>query len=196
MLRVFLLTIIALLLASSFVNGQTYSGPKRLGPFRIDRNTSAGSLFKQLGSPAQKAGPYCYESKDRRAFLHVATFESEPNIAAEVFLSDFPNCLHMPKHVTANDLQGWRTRAGIGLGSLEKDVLKAYGKPTSEEKVDLKDYRYVSSHMIRGYQSGDTVPQVGDKSISYNGDLSKDLSAAEFGIRNGKVSWIWLSHNE
>lgn len=194
-------TMILLALALSVgtvANAQKYSGPNCLGPFCIDRNVPARNLFKQLGPPAPRPSrlfPYCYQSQDGKKFLYVETFDSEPDVTAEVFLSDFPNCIHARKKQTTEDLGAWTTREGIRLGSPEADVVKAYGKPSSELKVDSKLYQL----RIRGHQREDKLPQlkdVGEKRIFYNGDVTTDLSAAEFGIRGGKVSYIWLSHNE
>jgi hypothetical protein len=192
---------ISLLLAIAVGNvtsEQKYAGPNCLGPFCIDRNVPARSLFKQLGPPESRASrisPYCFQSQDGKKFLYVETFESEPDVTAEVFLSDFPNCIHALKKQTTEDLGAWTTREGIRLGSPEADVLKAYGKPSAEFKVDSKIYQL----RIRGHRREDKLPQitdVGEKRMFYNGDVTTDLSAAEFGIRGGKVSYIWLSHNE
>ncbi len=173
-----------------------YAGPNCLAGFRIDRDTKTGTLFRELGSPVSKVGPYCYKAQDGRAFLYMDTFESEPKMAADVFLSDFQNCLHRATRTTPIDLYSWKTPEGIGLGSPKADVLNAYGRPSSEDKVDLKNHRYIESHMVRGLRSSEAVGDIGEVNISYNSDVTKDLRTAEFGIRKGKVSWIWLSHNE
>jgi hypothetical protein len=52
---------------------------------------------------------------------------------------------------------------------------------------------------LADHRREDKLPQIGDvgeKRMFYNGDVATDLSAAEFGILSGKVSYIWLSHNE
>ena len=178
---------------------QKYLGPENLGPFSTELNVSARQLFQRLGSPAARGSefePYCYASRDGKAFLYVETEHSEPSRIVAVFLSDFPNCLHRRVKSTAENLRNWRTREGIGLGSPKKDVLRAYGKPSSEDKIDPKDEQYVGS-LIRGYKRGDRIRQIGDMSVFYSAGVgSDDLRAAEFGIRNGKVSWISLSNSE
>ena len=185
-----------LLLASCTAETQKYSGPNCLGPFCVDRRTSAHKLFKRLGQPTGKSSPYCYASSQGDTYLYVKTVDdSDPDLAVEVFISDFPNCLHMPRRVTADDLRAWKTPASIGLGSLEKNILKTYGKPSNARKVDLTNPRTIA-HMISGYRAGDPIPKGAAKAIFYTGDVSKDLRIVEFGIRNGKVSWIWLSTNE
>ncbi len=189
-----LISIMALLLAYQS-GAQKYAGPKCLGPFCIDRRTATSKLVRQLGSPAQRAAQYwCYE-KDGCSALRMQTIDSEPDVVAEVFVSDFPNCRRLPKRVTTDDIYAWKTREGIGLGSSEADVLKAYGKPSSTGKVDTTNPRAIRL-MVVGYRSGDNIPEIGDKMLSYHGDLSQDLSTAGFGIRDGKVCWIDLSMNE
>ena len=185
--------------AGSIASGQVYSGPKCFGLFCIDHEVPARSLFKQLGPPSTRASrlsPYCYQSRDGRMFLYMETFDSEPDRVADIFLSDFPNCMRAPKKITEDDLRSWETKEGIRLGSSEADVLKAYGKPSWEGKVDAQIYRL----RIRGHRPVDKTPQlkdIGDKRIFYNAGVSSDdPSAAESGMRDGKVSWISLSINE
>jgi len=193
-MRYFMLSLAAIVLCQS--GGQKYTGPQCLGPFCMDRRTSSHDLFHKLGPPARKSGPYCYEAKEKKnGFLYFTTVHSDPGLAVQVFLSDFPNCLHMLKRVSDADLRTWKTPEGIGLGSLEKDVVRAYGKPSEEFSINPKDARAMAL-WIRGYRSGDRVANVGDRVLSYAGDLSQDLSTAGFGIRDGKVAWIWLSADE
>jgi hypothetical protein len=98
----------------------------------------------------------------------------------------------MGKRVAADDFGAWETPEGIKIGSSEDDVIKAYGKPSSEDKITSRAYR----SLIRGYRHSDTLPVIPEKILLYNDATGRDLSAAEFGIRNGKVSYISLSHNE
>ena len=99
----------------------------------------------------------------------------------------------MPDNTTAADLSAWKTPEGVGIGSPEQDVVKAYGKPSSEKTVDAESYR----RWIRGRLPTDRLPKMGQKTLTYrNNGTYLDLRAAEFGIRNGKVSFIWLSHYE
>jgi hypothetical protein len=98
----------------------------------------------------------------------------------------------MRSQATTDDLRTWTTREGVKIGSSEDDVIKAYGKPSSENKVDAQTIRFA----IRGYRTTDKVQMIAEKMMLYNDAAGDDLSAAEFGVRNGKVSFIWLSHNE
>jgi hypothetical protein len=112
-------------------------------------------------------------------------------VAGDVELSDFRNCLDRPVQVTSDDLAAWKTDEGIGLGSSSDDVKKAYGRPSTEESIGT-DYRWI----IRGAPAqSKRRPEVGTTVLGYTG-ASDDLSAAYFGIRDGKVACILLSKNE
>jgi len=92
--------------------------------------------------------------------------------------------MHMPEILTTEDLHTWQTTEGIRLGSSEEEVLNAYGKPPREWKIDAK----VAREKIRGLRNGDKLPDVGDKLFFYYGN--EFGSTTEFGIREGKVSYI------
>jgi hypothetical protein len=98
----------------------------------------------------------------------------------------------MGKRVTEENLGAWKTPENIKLGSSENDVIKAYGKPSSQEQVVSQTHR----HVIQGYRPWDKLPVIAEKTMLYNDPKGDDLSAAEFGIRGGKVSYIWLSDEE
>ena len=166
-----------------------YSGPLQLGLFAIDRSVSLSSLFKGLGPPP-RSWRYCYSSPAGGAFLAIAGIHEESGKAGEVLLSDFPNCLHMPVKVSAADLREWRTPEGIGLGSTEEEVLKAYGKPASKGKTGPKGYAY----LLGDYRQGEEVPYIEDEYLDYDGLASwGETNVAIFGLRKGKVSYIFLS---
>lgn len=184
---------------------QEYSGPKCLGSYCLDRKISDHSLFNRIGvQPESAPNLRCYEAPGKGAFLFFETFDTEPHNVADVLLSTFPNCMHMKVHPSSGDLLSWKTPEGIGLGSTEADVLKAYGDPSSRTRIpelgssssqgSQQDSIY--KFVIRGFQSGDKVQPVGDHDLFYRSKDLDDLRAAEFGIRDGKVSWIFLSRNE
>jgi hypothetical protein len=192
--RIMIFLAVALLAGRSAI-AQKYSGPKCLGPFCVDHEVSARVLLKLLGPPALKKSqfdPYCYQSRDGEASLYFYTIDSEPGVTGAVLLSDFPNCLQMGKRVTEDNLSAWKTPENIKLGSSENDVVEAYGKPSSQEKIVSQTHR----HIIQGYRPSDKLPVIAEKTMFYNDPKGDDLSAAEFGIRGGKVSYIWLSHEE
>jgi hypothetical protein len=197
---------VAVLIASVAVAEEKYTGPKCLGPFCINRATTTNKLFQQLGRPPRRASFYCFQAENGRSFLNLATIHTEPAQVGDVILSDFANCMHTTPQITSDDLQSWKTPEGIGLGSSEADVLKAYGRPPSQDKIvpwnetpsakGIVTERFIYSLRIRGYQGGEKGPSVGDKRLFYNSSDYEDPSAAEFGIRKGVVSYIWLSINE
>ena len=184
------------LLSASLAGGQKYSGPKCLGLYCIDRDTLVSDLLKKLGPPPARSSefaPYCYESKEQKAFLYLRSAEAVPPTVDATLLSDFPICANMPVAFAKDELNGWKTPQGIGLGSSEQEVLHAYGKPSREEKIDSRIYK----QLIKGYKKGDPLPDAGEKELVYGaGATAGDLSLARFGMRNGKVSYIWLSYSE
>ena len=187
--------LLALLLSSgSQASDPRYTGPICLGSFRIDRPVSVRSLFKQLGQPATKSPPFCFQSQDGRSFLYVDLIHVIPGRVAEVLLSDFPNCIGRARQNTEDDLRAWKTGEGIGLGSSEEEVLEAYGRPSAEEVEDSRNY----ARAIYGYHpSAKEPPEIGHKSLFYAGILREnEWCSAQFGIRDKKVSWISLSANE
>jgi hypothetical protein len=166
-----------------------YSGPQCLGPLCKGRPQPSVSLFRQLGLPPRTKpieGYFCFQSKDERTFASVWAGRNYdwPPEEVEFVLNDFRNCIHMPEIVTREDLHAWQTPEGIGLGSSEEEVLKAYGKPPREWKIDAK----IAREKIRGFRDGDKLPDVGDKLFYYYG--TEFGSTTEFGIRAGKVSYI------
>ena len=171
-----------------------YAGPKSLGPFRIDKDVPMSSLFEKLGRPSRVApDTFCYRSADGHAYLVLTRMVEvyDRKVAGDVELSDFRNCVDRPVQVTSDDLAAWKTDEGIGLGSSGEDVKKAYGKPSSEESIGT-DYRGI----IRGAPAHSArKPEAGTTGLGYTG-ASDELRAAYFGIRNGKVAWIFLTKNE
>ncbi len=174
--------------------GQAYAGPKSLGPFRIDKDVSMNSLFEELGRPSNVTrDTFCYQSKDGHAYLMLTRMVEvyDRTVAGNVQLSDFRSCLDIPTQVASHEFAAWRTERGVGLGSSSEEVMKAYGKPSSVESIG-SDYRAI----IHGAPAhSHRKPEVGTTVLGYTG-ASDDLSAAYFGIRDGKVAWISLSKNE
>jgi hypothetical protein len=125
--------------------------------------------------------------------LHVRTDVESESALDDVLLSDFPNCLHLRKRITTKDLRAWKTPEGIGLGSSEEDVLKAYGTPSGEKKLDAQKPVLEIKGLLAGYRAGDHQPRIGDKVITYG---PRVLQVTDFGIRDGKVSYIWLKDSD
>jgi hypothetical protein len=165
-------------------------GPTCLG--RTCEPHSARAVFQALGKPTNVAPTtdiVCYESQDGKSFLSVEMGEREADIDV-VFLGDVPNCLHKKAWPARNDLSDWKTPEGIRLGSSEEDVSQIYGKPSREETVNAAK---CCEYMLPGWRKGDRLPDLGQKILHYDG---LELHQAGFGIRNGKVSFIWISDSE
>jgi hypothetical protein len=178
------------------LENDAFLGPDCLGPYCTYGELSLNKLLLHFGLPPQKStlSPVeCFQSQDGRASLHFATDVEETSGVADVLLSDFPNCAHMRKRTTTNDLRTWKTPEGIGLGSSEEDVVKAYGAPSAEKKLaSQKPIREIQG-LIAGTRVGEDQPQIGEKVIIYG---PRELQAVDFGIRDGKVSYIWLKESD
>jgi hypothetical protein len=106
-----------------------YSGPNCLGPYCVESNTKTRTLFERLGSPFSQNGRYtgyCFESQDDKTFLYFDARADDETLVGDLFLSDFPNCLHSKIRTTPQRVSTWKTREGIGLGSSLREVKKAY----------------------------------------------------------------------
>jgi hypothetical protein len=182
----------------SFVEfeNDAFVGPDCLGPYCTNGELTPDSLLQGLGLPPQKSRVLpllCFQSQDAQAFLHFSTDVEETSGVADFLMSDFPNCLHTSKRLTPNLIRAWKTPEGIGLGSPEEDVLKAYGTPSAEKKLDAEKPIRETKGLIAGYRAGDKQIRIGDKVVIYG---PRELQAADFGIRDGKVSYIWLKDSD
>ena len=178
------------------LENDAFLGPDCLGPYCTYGELSLNSLLRHFGLPPQRNTPSpveCFQSQDGRASLHFATDVEETSGVADFLLSDFPNCLHMRKRIATNALHDWKTPEGIGLGSSEEDVLKAYGTVSAEKKLDAKKPPLEIKGLLAGYRAADNQPRTGDKIIIYG---PRELQVADFGIRDGKVSYIWLKDSD
>ena len=154
---------------------------------------SARAVFRELGKPKNMTANtdvICYQSEDGKSFLSADLGHHGEADIDVVFLSDFPNCLHKTASTTKNSLSEWKTSESIHLGSSEEEVVKVYGKPTREEPVNAAK---CCKYMIPGSRKGDHLPDIGQKVLFYEG---MELHQTGFGIRNGRVSFIWISDSE
>jgi hypothetical protein len=178
------------------LENEAFLGPDCLGPYCTYDELSLNSLLRHFGLPPQKNTPSpveCFQSQDGKASLHFATNVEETSGVADFLLSDFPNCLHMRKRIATNALRAWKTPEGIGLGSSEEDVLKTYGTPSAEKKLDVQKPVLEIKGLLAGYRAGDRQPRIADKVIIYG---PRELQVADFGIRDGKVSYVWLKDSD
>jgi hypothetical protein len=180
------------------LENDAFLGPDCLGPYCTYGELSVNSLLRHLGLPPEEHSPSpieCFQSRDARAFLHVSTDVESISESSldDLLLTDFPNCSHMRKKLTTNTLRAWKTPEGIGLGSSEEDVRRAYGIPSAEKKLGVQSPGFVMKGLITGYRVGDNQTQVADKVVIYG---PRDLQVTDFGIRDGKVSYIWLKDSD
>jgi hypothetical protein len=175
---------------------QKYTGPNVLGPFHIDRTVSVRDLFHLLGQTSRfnKEG-FCYRTNT--TYFWFSEMAHNPTQVGNVLLSNFPNCMDSHIKISAVVLSEWRTEKGIKLGSTTQEVLKAYGQPTEDIKISGTDYRWIiqGDYLVKENRYTDRKrPEIGDRALAYK--ISDELRSATFGIRNGKVVWIYLSNSE
>jgi hypothetical protein len=192
------------LLLSAALSGQTlghsvygkYTGPHSLGPYSLERDVSMNSLLTVLGARPSGKDTYCFSDKDRGLYLYVQPMEDGSGRVADVLLSSFPNCRHLPILLTTINPTLWKTPEGIGLGSTKEEVLRAYREPVSRQQ--LKGGRGVIADNHDDDLSN--VP-VGDSGYLYSCLLSDkqgcdDARVALFGFSKDKLIWIRLSNSE
>lgn len=180
-------------------HARRYSGPVALGPFRIDRNEPVREVWEKMGKPPLPKTDYvCYRDREASGtYLYLVRGADNARILRGVMLSVFPNCL---KGIVnqADGFYRWRTERGIGLGSTEDAVVAAYGNPSSVDNAKREPKAYVWE--IYGSDGSMGVKYRwphGDRVLNYASPKDvNDLSAASFGIKDGKVTWIWISDNE
>ena len=199
MLSLFRALPIVLFVATICAAGQEYAGPNALGPFRLDKDVTMRALFDRLGEPSSTTGDvFCFQSKDGKGFLVLTRMAEVYNtkVAGTVTLSGFRNCFNKTLTTTTVDLAAWKTSQGIGLGSTAEEVRKTFGKPSKEDKIEGRKYRWViHGDRKNNHYTDERRPEIGDTVLVYQGS-SEDLRIAEFGIREGKVVWISISKNE
>jgi hypothetical protein len=194
--RICLFLVFSMLFTGIDSSAQRAVKPKTLGPYEMGRNVSVKSLYLSLGITydARKRLLSCFKS-DESGFLWFSTLTDDPKMVGGILLSSFPNCVDKPILSTLDNLKGWKTKEGIGLGSSKGDVLKAYGKPARLDIVKGNDYRWiVSGDFKNGHYSSKPMPERGKEVIVF---LEPDsVYVSEFGIDNDKVVWIFISENE
>jgi hypothetical protein len=191
MLRLFA----AIALVSSLVYGgeHEYAGPVSLGPVHIDKPSLLSRVLSELGKPnLPSARSYCFESEDHKVFVWFDTLAHHDSLVGDVLIGGSANCLDHTVNAVPSESLLWKTRQGITVGSTVDDVLDAYGKPSSEEKVSGNSYWWIihgaAPKPVKAAERGSSV-------LVYRGD-STDLRTAQFGVREGRVVWIFLSCNE
>jgi hypothetical protein len=168
-----------------------YSGPLVLGPFHIGQTVLSQDFHALMGRHSQFENKcFCYQQKT--AYFWFEKSGHNPKEVGEVTLSSFPNCMDEKIYSTKEELSEWKTEKGIKLGSSVQEVLKAYGRPSLDEKIVGTDYWYV---IHRDYQSvKQKSPELGDRVLAYS--HPQGVPSAAFGIKNGKVVWMSMSNEE
>jgi hypothetical protein len=172
------------------LENDAFLGLECLGPYCTYGELSLNSLLRQKNTPSPVE---CFQLQDGRVFLHFATDVEETSGVADLLLSDSPNCQHLRKRIATNTLRDWKTPEGIGLRSSEEDVLEAYETPSAEKRLDAQKPILEIKALVAGYRAGDNQPRIGNKVIIYG---PRELQVADFGIRDGKVSCIWLKDSD
>lgn len=184
------------LMCGPSARAQAYAGPHALGSYEIGHKVLIRTLSSSLGKPIapRSDAVLCYRSADL-GHLWIKSAAGAPSRVGGVLLSDFPNCLDSPVMDTSGSLRQWKTTEGIGLGSTTQSVLAAYGKPSRNDLIKGVAYRWVVyGDYHNGRYSAKSMPERGDEVLVYLG--ADVLSTAEFGLRNGRVVWIFLSEDE
>lgn len=105
----------------------------------------------------------------------------------EIFLSKESLCAK--RYVPKTPFKKFVTTRGIRIGSLEKDVIRAYGKATRVDDSAEREKRDPS------YKDTDLASKYGSKGLIYlTGEDS--LLAASFYIKDGRVYSINISSSE
>jgi hypothetical protein len=178
------------------LDSDSFVGPDCLGPYCTYGELSLDALLKYFGVSLRGHKPSsveCLQSQDGGSFLHFATTVEETYGVADVLLSDFVNCTETRKQIAPNSLSSWKTPEGVGLGSSEEEILRAYGKPTTEKNVEGGTPLPEMKGLIVGNRSSEGEKRIVDKILVYG---PRELQQADFGLRDGRVSYIWLKESD
>lgn len=192
--------ILAILVLTTLLGyAQQYTGPHSLGPFHIDKDVKMNSLLGRLGMPPSTKGEtFCYRTTRGNAFLSLTRMSDvyDDTLAGAVTLSRSRDCVSHAALATQDDLAGWKTEEGIGLGSTEEAVQEAYDRPSTVVSLDGTDYDSIDyGDLASSEHPPAKPPDIGSKALIYRAGPN-DLSLAEFGIKDGRVIWISLSYRE
>jgi hypothetical protein len=175
-----------------------YNGPKCLGAFCFDGG-SRKKLASTFGSLPKKEKLYCYKTRGSKAYLQYQ-IEDEYKVhgrfvtIGEMVITDFSNCDAETSSLPRTLPQAaWKTPEGIGLGSSEQDVVRAYGNPAARDPVTAAS---IATMKAGGAGKSKEVPaDAGDTMLTYNSDFA-ELRLAWILLRHGKVSGIRLADIE
>ena len=170
MYKLLIFSISVLFFWTSAARGQAYSGPKCLGLVCIDQASSAQIAAKIMRrNPHPGYGCCAYAMQQGGAFLRFYLSDAYPGYG-QIALSFFPKPSEEYDQ-TEQRIVVWRTPQGIGLGSTNDEITRAYGKPTGEETL-------VSAR--RGHR-------ILEKELIYRGWFQSGKAEASFDVRNGRT---------
>jgi hypothetical protein len=156
------------------------------------------SFLAIFGAKPTGRDTYCFADKEHGLYLYARKRDDGSGIIDSVFLSSFPNCMHMPVLDSTIDPLTWKTPEGIGIGSPKEDVLHAYHQPVFVGKLENKK----NSYEIAGIRESEKPHAfVGDSSYLYSCLLDEkhgcdDIRATRMGFSRGKLIWIAISDSE
>jgi hypothetical protein len=206
-MRIFHKNICTILILSATLSGQTtgksvygrYTGPHSLGHYSLDRDVPMKSLLSMFGAKPTGKDTYCFADKEHGLYLYMESGDGRTGLVEIVLLSTYPNCRHLPVHVTTIDPSVWKTPEGIGIGSTKDEVVRAYHKPVFVKKLG-KDGS--NGEIANPHNEDISNIYVGDTSYLYSCRLSamqgcdNDLRVTRFGFSAGKLIWICISNSE
>jgi len=120
------------------------------------------SLLAIFGVKPSGRYTYCFADKEHGLYLYTRPLDDGSGRVGMVFLSSFPNCMHLPVDATTIDPTAWKTPEGISIESTNEDVLHAYHQPVFKEKLGKDSWEYREIAGIRD----------SERNRAYVGDLS------------------------
>jgi hypothetical protein len=156
------------------------------------------SFLANFGAKPTGRDTYCFADKGHGLYLYARKGDDKSGLVEVVFLSSFPNCMHMPVLDATIDPNIWKTTEGIGIGSTNGDVLHSYHKPTISNQLDKKYGPYEIAG-IRDSEKNKVF--VGDWTYTYGCLLDEkhgcdDARVTRMGFSRGKLIWIAISDSE
>ena len=176
-----------------------YTGPKSLGWYTHEHFVRLKPFLSAFGAQPNGSETYCFADMKNGLYLHAQIDdEHDRGRVQRMFLSSFPNCVHMPVAAAELPPEVWKTPEGIRIGSTKEEVLKSYGQPTWRQTGTFE----VTSDEIAGVRTRrQSTPDLGDERFGYSCDLGEkevcdSLEFFEVGFSKGRVVWLEISDSE
>lgn len=113
--------------------------------------------------------------------------DANPRLAGELMIASFPNCIGVTITRTHAEFGAWKTEQGIGLGSREGAVLRAYGPPTDRSWIYRDDPAVAYNPKLL------PVPDLHVPVEQLRYAPPNVMRGSIFGIYRGRVVWIMLT---